>query len=419
MSDAPRVLIIGAGLAGLACARRLTEAGLACTVLEAADDVGGRVRTDRVEGFQLDRGFQVLLTGYPEARRALDYPSLHLHPFHPGALVRFAGRFHRVSDPFRRPQDFLETLLGPIGSFADKVRVLRLRCDALHHRLCAKAGGAACTTRDVLRSYGFSQAMQERFFRPFLGGVFLDDTLATPCWIFESVWAAFSRGAIALPRDGMGGIARHMADVLPKDAIRVGRAVRKIEGTNLVLESGERVAGNAVVIATDYKTAAVLRGESQPSAPAREAISLYFDAPAPPVRGPWLLLNGEGTGPIRTVCVLSEVASSYAPPGRSLISVSLSDRQVSQQGESTPAVRTALRDWFGSVVDEWRHLRTDRIHAALPPGAVLSSSSHDTSSRVRAGLYLCGDYRETGTLDGALLSGRKAAEALLSDRGLL
>jgi phytoene dehydrogenase-like protein len=419
MSDTRRVLIIGAGLAGLACARRLTEAGLACTVLEAADEIGGRARTDRVEGFQLDRGFQVFLTGYPEARRTLHYPSLHLHPFHPGALVRFAGRFHRMSDPFRRPQDFLETLLGPIGSFADKVRVLRLRRDALRHCLCAKAGGVACATRDVLRAYGFSQAMLERFFRPFLGGVFLDDTLSTPCWIFESVWAAFSRSAISLPRDGMGAIARHMAAALPKDAIQLGKVVRDIEETNLVLESGERVAGNAVVIATDYKTAAALRGEDQPSAPAREAISLYFDAPAPPVRGPWLLLNGEETGPIRTLCVLSEVASSYAPPGRSLISVSLSDRQVIQEEKNTRAVRTALRGWFGSVVDEWRLLRTYRIRAALPPGAVLSSSFHDTSPRVKVGLYLCGDYRESGTLDGALLSGRKAAEALLVDRQLL
>jgi len=107
MSTAPRVLIIGAGLAGLACARRLTQSGIACTVLEGSDDVGGRVRTDRVEGFQLDRGFQVFLTGYPEARTTLDYSSLGLKPFYSGALVRYAGQFHRMSDPLRRRQDIV------------------------------------------------------------------------------------------------------------------------------------------------------------------------------------------------------------------------------------------------------------------------------------------------------------------------
>ena len=176
-----QVLIVGAGLAGLSCARRLTDVGFACTVLEASDQVGGRVRTDYVYGFQLDHGFQVFLSGYPEARRTLDYPSLNLHSFYPGALVWCAGRFHRVSDPFRRPQDLLQNLLSPVGSVADKLRVLRLRRDALQQRLCARAGGPDCQIKTVLEKYGFSELIRERFFRPFLGGIFLDDTLSTPC----------------------------------------------------------------------------------------------------------------------------------------------------------------------------------------------------------------------------------------------
>jgi phytoene dehydrogenase-like protein len=131
MSANPRVIIVGAGLAGLACARHLSQAGFACSLLEASDAVGGRVRTDRVDGFQLDRGFQVFLTGYPEAGRMLDYPALQLQPFHPGAMVRYAGGFHRISDPLRRPQDLLSTMMSPIGSFGDKLKVLRLRRDAL------------------------------------------------------------------------------------------------------------------------------------------------------------------------------------------------------------------------------------------------------------------------------------------------
>lgn len=414
-----QVIIVGAGLAGLSCARRLTEVGFACTVLEASDQVGGRVRTDYVDGFQLDRGFQVFLSGYPEARRTLDYPSLNLHPFYPGALVWCAGRFHRVSDPFRRPQDLLQNLLSPVGSVADKLRVLRLRRDALQQRLCARAGDPDCQIKIVLERYGFSELIQERFFRPFLGGIFLDDTLSTPCWILEAVWAAFSRGPIGLPGKGMGAIARQLAAALPHGAIRLGAAVRRIEGRRVVLECGERLEGDAVVIATDYETAAALQGEPAPSVSGREAMSVYFGAAAPPVQGPWLLLNGTGSGLIRTACVVSEVAPSYAPPGRALISVGLSAWPEIGEREVVREVQTALRDWFGSVVDGWNYIRTDRIRCALPPSGVLPAAPGHTCARVRSGLYLCGDYRETGTLDGALLSGRKAADAILTDHKVI
>ncbi|MDH5349054.1 MAG: FAD-dependent oxidoreductase, partial [Nitrospira sp.] len=247
----PHVLIIGAGLAGLACARRLTQSGLTCTVLEASDGIGGRVRTDRVEGFQLDRGFQIFLTGYPEARKTLNYAALDCMPFHPGALIRYAGRFHVMSDLLRRPQDLVQTLVSPIGSLADKLRMLRVRRDALHQRLCSEMRDPARPTHEVLQAYQFSDAMLTRFFHPFLSAVFLETALTTPCWIFELVWGAFCRGATALPRDGMGAIAQQLAAPLPPGTIRLHQAVQHIQGSSVVLESGEQIAGDMLVIATD------------------------------------------------------------------------------------------------------------------------------------------------------------------------
>ncbi|MDR4468053.1 MAG: FAD-dependent oxidoreductase [Nitrospira sp.] len=410
----PHVLIIGAGLAGLACARRLIQSGITCTVLEASDGIGGRVRTDLVEGFQLDRGFQIFLTGYPEARKALNYAMLDLMPFHPGALIRYGGHFHLMSDLFRRPQDMVRTLFSPIGSFADKLRMWRMRRDALHHHLCSKMRDPTQPTYEVLQAYHFSDAMMTRFFSPFLSSVFLEPALTTPSWIFELVWGAFCRGTTAVPRDGMSAIAQHLAAPLPAGSIKLKQAVHHIQGSKVVLESGEQLTGDVVVIATDDVTAARLRGEHATNSSARGSTTLYFDAPVAPQRGPWLIVNGEGQGLVRTLCVLSEAAPSYAPAGRALISVTATE-QLGAHDDFPEAVRLSLQSWFGSQVDEWRHLRTDHIRHALPPIALLSPHNLTAPARVADGLYICGDYRESGTLDGALRSGRKAAEAILFD----
>ena len=393
MSATPRIIIIGAGLAGLACARALSGRGLSCTILDASDEIGGRVRTDRVDGFQLDRGFQVFLSGYPEAQATLDYPALKLQTFHPGALVRYAGRFHRVSDPFRRPQDALATAMSSIGSLRDKLTMLKLRQDALHRQLSTRAGGGAQTTLEALQAYGFSSAMQERFFRPFLGGVFLDQSLSTPCVVFEQVWAAFSYGAIALPQEGMGAIARQLAEEIPKATIRLRAPVARLDGGRVVLVSGERLDSDAVVLATDYATAATLRGEPVPTDPGRRSMSLYFDAA--PVRGPWLMVNGDGQGPIGTASVLSEVSPAYAPAGRALVAVSLADQSTSDSPELLAAVRRQLCDWFGRQAASADRLHRPGLAPALSPRGAERSwpASHPPWSLSLRRLLCLGDVR--------------------------
>ncbi|CAN5276939.1 hypothetical protein BH11PLA2_BH11PLA2_31430 [soil metagenome] len=164
----PEVLIVGAGLAGLCCARRLHREGYRCQILEASDGIGGRIRTDLVEGFRLDRGFQVFLTSYPEAVRGLDYETLHLKPFLPGALIRYQGRFHQLTDPWRRPFAAIPSVFSPIGSFVDKLRIARLRSRVLRGSLEERFRDPETTTLEALRDSGFSDSMINRFFRPFL-----------------------------------------------------------------------------------------------------------------------------------------------------------------------------------------------------------------------------------------------------------
>src|SRR4051794_26838005 len=185
------VVIVGAGLAGLCCARLLHQRGVPFLLLEASDGVGGRVRTDVVEGFRLDRGFQVFLTSYPEAKQVLDYKALDLKPFLPGALIRHAGRFHELTDPWRRPFAALRSLFSAVGSFADKLRVARLRSRSLSGTIEDRFRDPEFTTLQSPRDAGFSASMIEGFFRPFLGGIFLDRELRTSSRMFHFVFRMF------------------------------------------------------------------------------------------------------------------------------------------------------------------------------------------------------------------------------------
>src|SRR3954469_1693763 len=245
-----QVVIIGGGVAGLCCALRLQEKSIPCVILEASNAPGGRVRTDKVEGFLLDRGFQVLLTAYPEARRLLDYQALRLRTFAPGALVRVQGKLHRVSDPFRQPWTLPATLLAPVGSLADKLAIARLRSHVRQGTSEEIWTRPETSSLEALQSFGFSQRMIDSFFRPFFGGIFLETELATSSRMLEFVFRMFSQGRAALPAAGIGAISEQLAGRLPAGAIRTGARVELIGEGRVVLTRGERVPAAAVVIAT-------------------------------------------------------------------------------------------------------------------------------------------------------------------------
>jgi phytoene dehydrogenase-like protein len=409
------VLIVGAGLAGLTCARHLHRAGCTVQLLEASDDIGGRVRTDAVDGFLLDRGFQVLLTAYPETQAQLDYEALDLHPFYEGALVRFDGRFHRLADPFRHLLDAPGTILSPIGTFSDKLRVATTRNRVTQGTLDDLFAREELTTLDALRErYQFSDNMIDRFFRPFFGGIFFDDHLQASSRMFEFVFRMFSEGQTALPNAGMQALPRQVARDLPDEAIRLHAPVTAIDDGQVTLDSGEILTAEAVVVATEAPAADALIGDIEPTT-ARSTTCLYYAAPEPPVDDPILMLNGDGEGPINNVAVLSLVAPRYAPENQSLLSVTvLGTPDVSDERLET-RVRRQLGEWYGARAGTWTHLRTYRVSYALPEQAPPFLSPPERPVRRQRGLYVCGDHRQTASLHGAMLSGRHAAEALLDD----
>ena len=413
--NSPDVLVIGAGLAGLTCARRLHDRTLDVQVLEASDRVGGRVRTDTVDGFRLDRGFQVLLTAYPETQRELDYDALDLHPFHDGALVRYNGRFHRIADPRRHPLDAPRTLVAPIGSLADKLRILRLRRTLARNSLPQVMARPEHTTLEALRTrWGFSSAMIDRFFRPFFGGIFFDRTLEASSRMFEFVFKMFAEGRTVLPAGGIDQMPRQMRQHLPGKAVRLNAPVEAVEAQSVTLRDGETLQAPHVVVATEAPEANRLVGNVTPTE-GRSTVCLYYDAPRSPLDDPLLVLNGDGVGPINNVAVPSDVAPGYAPKDRALVSVVVVGPPPDPQDTLEREVRAQLIDWFGLQAGGWTHLQTQHIPYALPEQAPPFLSPPEKAVRRRPGLYVCGDHRRTASLNGAIAAGRAAADAVWAD----
>lgn len=409
--SAPDVIIIGAGLAGLACARELVQQGYQPLLLEAADAPGGRVRTDVHEGFRLDRGFQVLQTAYPEARRLLNYTALDLRPFRSGALIRWRGRFHRLGDPWRHWADALPTLFSPIGTFADKLRIAWLRRRVLQGTLAELYARPEITALEALRASGLSDRIIDRFLRPFLAGVFFDEDLAVSSRAFEFVFRAFTAGDTALPAQGMGAIPAQLAAGLPPDTLCLNTRIARLDGPAVLLASGERMTAPAVVVATDgFETARLLDDPSWPGAKATTC--LYFAAPEPPVLESLLVLNGEGEGLINSLLVPSVLSPAYAPPGQALVTVNVLGNPALDDNALQAAVRQPLRDWFGRVVTDWRLLRIYRIARALPLQAPPVPFPGAFSPMVKPGLFVCGEYRSAPSIQWALASGRRTGEAV-------
>jgi len=406
------VVVVGAGLAGLAAARRLTAAGRSVLVLEAADEVGGRVRTDEVDGFHLDRGFQVALTAYPELHRQLDVEALHLRSFDPGAVVWTGRRLHRVGDPLRQPTAVVSSALAPVGSIADKARLARLLLRLRFADPQQLMRGEDVATIDALRAEGFSERIIERFFRPLLGGIQLDAELTASRRMFDVVMRSLAVGSSAVPAAGMGAIPRQLAASLPDGTIRLDSPVASVAAGSVTTTDGRTVRAAQVVVATEGPAAARLLGLAPVAS--RSVSCVWFAAPRPPFRQKLIALDGARSGPALNLAPMTNVAPEYSSDGRALLSAACPG--VGADGAApkglADSVRSQFRGWFGAEVDRWEHLHTHVIAHAQPDSSPAFSPKRRVS--LGEGMYVCGDHRDTPSIQGALFSGRRCADELLA-----
>jgi protoporphyrinogen oxidase len=407
LSERP-VVIVGAGLAGLACAQDLVAAGIPVQVLEGSDAVGGRMRTDRRGGFLLDRGFQVFNTAYPQVKRRIDLKALQLKAFTPGVLLQAGDRRLRFTDPTRKPTGMGDLLRGRLGGPADVLALARLSAAAMFLPVGLIKHQPDRTTLAALGEEGVSPELCELFFRPFLSGVFLEDELETSARFFGLVWRTMLRGTLCLPRRGIQAVPEQLAATLPTGTIRLETPVARLTEDGVGLPGGGEIAARAVVVATGPAEAGALLGSAIDVPATRTVTTFYHAAPRSPLGEPTLLVDTERK--ILNTTVLSEVTPGYATDGRALVSSSV----LGDASGGEPDVRARLAELYGTDTAGWEHLASYPVYGALP--AMPAPHPLSRTTRVSPGRYVCGDHRATGSVQGAMASGTRAARELLADR---
>ncbi|MDN0194668.1 NAD(P)/FAD-dependent oxidoreductase [Streptomyces sp. S.PNR 29] len=430
------VVVVGAGIAGLSAAHRLTSAGVTTTVLEAAHGVGGRMATEKVDGFRLDRIGQLLSTAYPDLRRTPGLDRLVLRPFAPGVLLHSDGRHHRAGAltstgrargalhavralaaptprTSRRPVPVPRSRAGaPLGTAVDQARLgaaLTRLAGTPVDRLLARPEVPAA---EALVARGLPARTIDGFLRPLLAALLCDPDLTTSSRCADLALRAFASGRLCLPEGGAEVLPELLARTLPPGTVRTGVRVTSVSTTSVTTAEHGEIRCRAVLLATDARAAAeLLPGLRVPDF--HPVTVLHHTADEPPVAtGASLLLDADRGGPVAHTAVVSQVDPSRAPAGRSLVSSTV-------LGPPPPDVDTAVRihlsRLYGTSTARWETLAVHHTAEAVPA----MRPPHDLRRPVRllAGLYVCGDHRDTSTVQGALHSGHRASAAILADLG--
>lgn len=412
LSNSP-IIIIGAGAAGLVAALELEKAGHRPLILEAGDRVGGRLKTDEVDGFRLDRGFQVLLTEYPEVKRYLDLKALGVKTFRPGGHIHTRQQHFRFADPLREPAQIIRTTLSPVGTLSDKIKLgqlgLKMRSKSVED--CFK-GYSEQKTIDYLWSLGFSEQIVERFFRPFFGGIFLEQELSTPAAMFRFIFKMFGQGGASLPAEGIEAIPRQLAGLLTQTEIRCNTPVASVSGNTVTLADGTAMDAAGIIIACPPdKILPQLAGDPITW---KSTSNLYFYSSRRLKENRLINLVSDPTSLINTFAVLDEVAPSYKldAQGGSLISVTLREA-VTRDSQLAQAEQDLLRH-SRLPNNTLRFLKHYEVKQALPRLDSVAYRYDPTHARIADRIFLAGDHQLNGSLDAAMRSGRLAAEGLLT-----
>ncbi len=405
----PKIYIIGAGISGLVAAIELEKNGFSPFILEGSQSIGGRVKTDLVDGFRLDQGFQVLLTAYPEAKKYLDYQALNLKNFEPGAVIFDENESFIITDPLRNPLQIVGMAFSKVGSFLDKVKMFSLTQSLKKKTVAEIFNSESKPTLQYLKEYGFSDQIIAYFFKPFFRGIFLEPHLNTSSRMFEFVFKMFSIGNAAVPAKGMGEIPQMLRSQLSKTQIYFNTPVKQIKSQEIHLENGEILTADRIIIATQPDR--VLPQMQGQFAKPKHVTNLYFTTQKSFMARPMIgLIPGDGHL-VNNIVFMDDVSEEYSAENRSLLSVTVLDHSFSEK-ELIKAVQAELERISRIKGEYFKHLKTYEIPYALPTLDDMKYEIAFTETKITENVFLAGDYLLNGSINAAMTSGRLAAEAV-------
>jgi len=400
----PSIHIIGGGISGLIAARVLEEHGLSATIIEASDRLGGRVKTDVVDGYSLDHGFQVLLTAYPAAKKYLDFDALELQEFLPGSAIFKNGKQKIIGDPLRNLSLLLPTLFSGIGTVNDKLKIL-----ALNRRLKKKSiqnifAEKEQTTRVYLENIGFSEAIITNFFTPFFSGIFLENKLETSSRMFEFVYKMFGEGNAALPKDGIQAIPKQLFEKLKSTTIIFNTKVKSLENGSIKLESGETLKSNFTIIAT--QASGLVSNLKNQATQWKSCDTLYFEVAKREIKKPLIGLIAAHNALINNIFYHTSLQTS-ATATKELLSVTVVDKQNLTNRQLVTEVQKELKELCN--IDSCTFIKQYNIPMALPNLQDIQYEMLPSETRLTETIFLAGDTQLNGSLNAAMIAGERAA----------
>ena len=400
----PSIHIIGGGISGLIAARVLEEYGLSATIIEATDRLGGRVKTDVVDGYSLDHGFQVLLTAYPAAKKYLDFDALALQEFLPGSAIFKNGKQKIIGDPLRNLSLLLPTLFSGIGTVNDKLKIL-----ALNRRLKKKSiqnifAEKEQTTLAYLENIGFSETIITDFFIPFFSGIFLENKLETSSRMFEFVYKMFGQGNAALPKDGIQAIPKQLFEKLKSTTIIFNTKVKSVENGSIILESGETLKSNFTIIAT--QASGLVSNLKNQATLWKSCDTLYFEVEKREIKKPLIGLIAMHNALINNIFYHTSLQTS-ATATKELLSVTVIDRQNLTNKQLVTEVQKELKELCN--IDYCTFIKQYNIPMALPKLQDIQYEMLPSETRLTETIFLAGDTQLNGSLNAAMIAGERAA----------
>ena len=409
------VIVVGGGLSGMTATITLQQNNVDAIILESTERLGGRVKTDLIDGFLLNRGFHVFNPSYPEVHKWLDIKELDLKHFLPGALILADnGKIKEFMDVSRKWSALIPSFFSNIGNFQDKTKLLFLRNKLLAASINDIFSSEEMSTKEYLKKLDFSETFVKNFFQPFFSGVFLENNLSTSQRMFEFTFKMFCEGNTSLPSRGIEQIPNQLSKKINKKSIFCNEKVISIDQNKIITESGHEYSAKKIIIASEATSLARILGKDI-NTNFKSVNCLYFSTNVSPLKKNLIAINASKNAFINNVAVISDIAPDYAPKSKSLISVSINNLSEESDEILINKVLNELQNWFGLSVHYWNFIKCYRIRYALPQQRSVNYSINDDKFKIDDTRYICGDHILNGSIDGALLSGRKCAELVIKD----